>query len=379
MRTKSKFIYRNILILTLFLVIFFLPRVAYDYNPAFHTVTIIMTAIRISLIFVFLIEITRFINDYVIKPNLPNWLKNITSLVYILAVLFMLFEGVFMFVPRSHYAGIPLCSKIWFFKYWNPINAYGFRDKEVKSGENKEIIFIGDSYTAGHGLKDINDRFSNILETELTPYYPGIQTINLGVNGADTKDEYNTITQFVKDSGEKPSFLVLQYFGNDIEKVARTNGLPFLGFSPYTDVPAAMKQIVQSSYFLNYIYWIFPHGDAKTYIDFMHSAYNNEQVLSQHLSDLKLIIEYAHRDSIPLLVLVFPFLQDIPFSEELYIEKISNYLDMQQVDYIDISKLVLDLPINERVVNNNDAHSSTLVNQRVADAIKNYIINKKIL
>jgi len=378
MKGKLKIVYRVILIITLFLAIFILPRVAYDYSPAFFIITMVITFIRILLIFVFLIELTRFINDYVIKQDLPNWLKNITSLIYVLVALFMIFEGVFMFVPRSHHAGIPLCSKIWFFKYWKPINDYGFRDKGVKSDKTENVYVIGDSYAAGHGLKHIDSRFSNMLDTKLSSQNSDIQVINLGVNGADTKDEYNVIMQFMKDSGTKPEMLILQYFGNDIDKVARNNGLQFSGFEAYMDVPSSVKQVVQSSYFLNYMYWVLPHGDANSYIAFMQEAYNNEVVLAKHLDDLNLFINYARQDSIPLLVLVFPFMQDIPFSEELYINKITNYLDQQQVDYIDVSNLVLDLPVTDRVINNNDTHPSELVNQLVADEIEKYIRNKQI-
>ena len=378
MKGKIKIIYRIILIFTLFLAIFILPRVAYDYSPAFFMITMLITFIRILLIFAFLIEITRFINDYVIKGNIPIWFKNLTSTIFVLVVLFMILEAAFMFIPRSHFAGIPLCSKIWFFKYWEPINDYGFRDKDVDSEKRENIYIVGDSYTAGHGLKSINNRFSNMLDTKLSSHNPDIQVINLGVNGADTKDEYNITMQFIKDSGTKPDLLVVQYFGNDIEKTAQNNGLQFAGFEAYADVPSSVKQVTQSSYFLNYLYWVFPHGDEDSYIRFMQEAYNNEEILTKHLADLTLFIDYAHQDSIPLLVLVFPFMQDIPFSEELYVDKITEFLDYNQVDYIDVSKLVLDLPIPDRVVNNNDMHPSELVNQRVADEIENYISNKQI-
>jgi len=378
MKGKIKIVYRVILIITLFLTIFFLPRVAYDYSPAFFLITMMMTFIRMLLIIAFVIELTRFINDYVIKRKLPNWSKNITSLIYVLVVLFMIFEGIFMFVPRSHHAGIPLCSKIWFFKYWKPINSYGFRDKEVRKDKKENVYVIGDSYTAGHGLKHIESRVSNMLDVDLSSLNPDIQVINLGLNGADTKEEYNVTLQFMKDSETKPDLLILQYFGNDIDRVARTNGLQFFGFEAYADVPSYVKQVAQSSYFLNYMYWVFPHGDANSYIAFLKEAYNNEAVFAKHLEDLNLFIDFAQKDSIPLLVLVFPFMQDIPFSEELYIGKITSYLDQKQVDYIDVSNLILDLPVADRVINNNDTHPNELVNRRVANDIEKYIQNRQI-
>jgi len=101
-------------------------------------------------------------------------------------------------------------------------------------------------------------------------------------------------------------------------------------------------------------------------------------VLNKHLLDLNLFIDYAREDSVPLLVVVFPFMQDIPFSEELYIGKITDYLEQQQIDYIDVSTLVEDLSVSDRVINNNDTHPSEIVNRRVADEIENYLQTKQI-
>ena len=72
-----------------------------------------------------------------------------------------------MFYPKSHGFGQNnLASKLWFKKYWKT-NHYGFRNSPFNiSKKNNCIIFLGDSFTAGHGVK-VNERFSDIIKDEL--------------------------------------------------------------------------------------------------------------------------------------------------------------------------------------------------------------------
>ena len=72
-----------------------------------------------------------------------------------------------MFVPKSYGKGDPanLSERLWFAKYWKA-NQLGYRDLELadKNFEGKyKIVILGDSYVAGHGIKNPEDRFSNIL------------------------------------------------------------------------------------------------------------------------------------------------------------------------------------------------------------------------
>jgi len=376
---KAKLIYRIIVLLTLFLTISFLPRLIFDYDPTLIRQTQLFTIVRVLLIFIFICEITALFYYFVVKSQLNGFIKNLISIVYSLLFIFFLLEAVFMFVPRSHFAGIPLCAKVWFYRYWKPINEYGYRDKPVSSTSKINIFTLGDSFTAGHGLKKIEDRYSNVLESMLVKNYSDLQVINMGVNGSDTKDEYNTLMAFMKESQIKPDFIILQYFGNDIERIAKKNGIRFRGFDAYKDLPGGLDQIVKSSYFFNYIYWIYPHADVKSYLTFLYQSYNDEQSFNEHTKDLDLFISYSREKNIPLLILIFPFMQDLKFSDDLYIQKLSVFFSSKGVDYVDVAKLIEDLPVKERVINNNDGHANAKVNRRIANEINQFIQRKHIL
>ena len=179
------------------------------------------------------------------------------------------------------------------------MNQYGFRDKPVAKNKTYNIFTLGDSYTAGHGLKDFKERYTNILDLELSAINPEIQVINLSRNGADTKEEYIMMEAFIKDSGVEPDYIILQYFGNDIEDVAINNGLNFEGFARYSDLKFGVANLVESSYFLNYLYWLYPHGDMKPYIEFLQDAYADSTIFRKHLDDIDLFIDFTNENDIP--------------------------------------------------------------------------------
>lgn len=59
------------------------------------------------------------------------------------------------------------------------INEYGLRDKKkLNAATSNDIFLVGDSFTFGHGV-EVNDRFSNIMET-LSP--DNLKIYNLGIS-----------------------------------------------------------------------------------------------------------------------------------------------------------------------------------------------------
>ena len=82
---------------------------------------------------------------------------------YVLSVfisVFQLFYGIELYLsvmPPSQGNGEAFVSKLWFQKYWE-VNNYKYRDRafKIESVSNKNIIlYVGDSYVAGHGISII--------------------------------------------------------------------------------------------------------------------------------------------------------------------------------------------------------------------------------
>jgi hypothetical protein len=358
----GKILFRILLIMILFIVVFILPL----YHP-----TGIAVYFRLFLLLLILIESFKLFKIVFIDAKINRIISNSATVLFSIFVICILLEVIFMFIPRSHSADFTLASKLWYAKYWKPINSLGFRDNEPTSN-NHVILFLGDSFTAGHGLKSVEDRYSNIVGRELNKKDGKYTVINIGKPNADSLGEYYLMKDFLYKTRIKPEKIVLQYFGNDIEFVAQENGITWNGFKP----PASMNKfsvlIGSGSYLLNYIFWLSPREYLGTpYITFLHQAYNNDNILSKHKNELKLFVDYARENSIQLIVVVFPFLTDPEMSDSLFGNTIVDFFKDNNVSVINVSSLVKDISVQERIININDGHASKKVNRIVAREILN--------
>lgn len=359
-----KIVYKLTVITSILLVIFLLPTLP------IHAVT---TYLRLVLIIILICEVTIVFKEMLFDAQVKDWLKNLGMVILSTFIILFLLESFFMFIPRSHGVGYTLACKLWFAKYWSPINSYDYRDVEPVKNKNINIFIIGDSFTAGHGIKKIKDRFSDVVKEKLLEKDKNIQVLNLSRDGFDTKSEYESMISFIKSSQIKPDFIVLQYCGNDIEQVAVNNGLKWVGPSPYQELNPAVRWVIRGSYLLNYFYWLFPRYDLGGYLKFLENAYSNETIFNEHVKDIKAFKDYADLVDAPLLVVIFPFWQDIDFSNKLYIDKLKLYFKDIGMNYIDVSLLSKDLILADRVVNINDGHASVKLNKLVGDEIYKYI------
>ncbi|MBK9635395.1 MAG: hypothetical protein IPO64_13115 [Bacteroidetes bacterium] len=145
---------------------------------------------------------------------------------YVLSVfisVFQLFYGIELYLsvmPPSQGNGEAFVSKLWFQKYWE-VNNYKYRDRafKIESVSNKNIIlYVGDSYVAGHGIKKTSQRTPNLLELLLKNKY---YIINGGRNGIGTRDEFKIIRNFPIS----PKLIILTHVSNDINDVKSENEL----------------------------------------------------------------------------------------------------------------------------------------------------------
>jgi hypothetical protein len=346
--------------------------------PQFYP-TGVMIYFRLALLVWILQEIVRLFKAVFFDTKTPKAFVNFGIVVFSLLVVFIVLEAAFMFIPRSHGSHYSLAAKLWLAKYWKPINSYGFRDKEPRNSKNV-IFFVGDSFTAGHGLKSINDRFPNIVERELLKKGIPCSVVNIAENGDDTLTEFRRLNNFYYLSKIKPTMIVLQYFGNDIEEIAQQNGIAFEGFHPPKDMNSFLLFVGSGSYLVNYIYWLYPREKfGQPYINFLKRAYHNDIVFGQHKENLMNFIHYARQNSIPLIVVVFPFIQDLEMSDEMYVNDIVRFFEYHHVPTINVSPLIKDIPLKQRIINANDAHASLLVHQIVAKEILKVIDENKLI
>ena len=330
------------------------------------------------LLGILIVELGSLFRSIFKNEGTNDTIKNTSLSVFSLAILLAFLELVFTFVPHSHGADQTYGARLWKKKYWYPINQYGFRDNELPKNDST-IFFIGDSFTAGYGINHVENRFSNIVSTELNRQNSVFKIINLGVCGHDTKDEFDTMNRFIAESNIKPKKIVLQYFSNDIDKTAFKNGLTYPEFEPYKEFPHAVRALFKGSFLLNYVYWILPHSVPESYMDFLKKAYTNEAIYGKHLEDLTNFVQYTQENNIELCVLVLPVFQAVKESKTVYTEKIIEYFKKKGVKTIDVAQLCEDLTVKQMIVNANDGHASVLVNQRIGQAVLKILMQKDML
>jgi lysophospholipase L1-like esterase len=272
-------------------------------------------------------------------------------------------ETAFRFVPTghgSHSIAFALTAQSWVRQCWH-LDALGYRSHpKAPPGVTRTVIIVGDSFTAGAGLCDTQDRFGD----QLAARRPDYRVFVLGVNGADTREELARLRGFP----ERPDVIVLGYFGNDIDDTAKEAGYKPPPLQPYTDLSPLIKPLVTKSYALNYLYWLRPHLDVRELLAFYERAWADPSVVRAHLADL----DGFARFGVPLVVVIFPYLPDLGWSTR-YTQVVGDHFRAQRVPVVDVGEISRDLPPARRVVNTNDPHASAEVNHRLGAALARVI------
>lgn len=286
---------------------------------------------------------------------------SVSTCICLFLILELLFYSSF---TMSDGFGFTLASKRWGEKYWYPINSLGYRDVEHDSVEfqNKQVVFIvGSSFAAGHGIRKIEDRFSDILQRNLGAQY---LVANVARSGWDTGQEYEAIVSYP----HKPKRIVLCYGVNDIAGVARKAGyIPAVLVEPPQN--SALVYILDHSYSLNFAYWRlyrFRNKDiGEKYWRSLKQSYSSDDVWGIHQAQLKQIVEFTRSHGIELTVLVFPNLTAVKDSAPIT-SKVAEFFQSLNVRVLNLEPLLEGRDPTTLVVNSLDAHPNEALNREIA-------------
>lgn len=313
---------------------------------------------------IFLVKLTDLLKISALKNILWGFLLS--------GVLLLCLEIIFSFIPKSHSYADTLSSDLWYKKYWTQ-NSLHFRDQEPISDSQKDVFFIGDSFTAGTGIENTEHRFSNIWSKKTREKGIHVNTYNLGYEGLDSKMAYeNALIRFISETNIQPELIVLQYFGNDIEYTAQKNGLEFSYKDIQQNNTRNLKKVIDKSYFLNYLYWYYLHkADFDNYFLFLENAFSNDKILMRHQSDLEKFVHFTNSRNISLIVIIMPFLNNLEWSENTYGKKINNFFGFHEVEVVNLCKntAIKKLNLEERIIHKNDFHASKRLQVLIADEI----------
>jgi len=263
-------------------------------------------------------------------------------------------------------------SELWVQRHWRT-NRAGCRDDveyspAIEPGKRR-ITFVGDSFTAGHGIKEVKDRFPNRLRRA----HPDWEIHVLASVGLDTGRELTLMKRAFKKSYQVDQ-VVLVYCLNDIGDL-----LP-----PQADATAQVlaeldnaNWLLRNSYMLNLWYHHFrasrdPYlGD---YCSFVREAYRGSP-WGQQQERLKAFRDLVHAHGGRLAVVTFPFLHALGPNYEFRAihDKLDRFWLDLGVPQLDLLPVYKGMPSRQVTVNRYDAHPNERANKLAAEAIDKWL------
>lgn len=293
------------------------------------------------------------------SPGRPRWFAQFATAACVAGATVLAVEAAFTFVARSHGVGYTMAARNWHERHWGPINALGYRDAAGPAPAGKRVVWaLGDSFTAGHGIDDVAQRFPDRLAAARAD----LHVVNLGQCGADSAEELRRLQAYPG----KPDLLLLQCFPNDVDGAAQRAGRTLPPFAPYQDLRSTkLRFLVRGSYLANFVYWQFPRGDAAAYDAFLAATHGDDAIARAHEQELAAILDWAAARGVPVHALVLPLMEDLEWSR-MANARVLRFFAERGVPTTDAGGFLGDLGVDQRVVNRHDTHASPLVHERIA-------------
>jgi hypothetical protein len=320
-------------------------------------------ALRVILLLILLFFLVNCLYlSAVVRVNMHPVYRNSLLAGFSLLFIFFLIEGIFMWVGKSHHQNDTLTSRVWFARHWES-NELGYRDRPItQDSTTRKVLLVGDSFGAGHGVKRMQDRMGEVLESQLGA---GWRVYNACYPGLDTRNEFLGMVRYPV----KPDYIVLQWYPNDIEKPAFESGYRLSGDHPYGRLSAPIRFFVERSYLLNYLFWLNPKDERiASYAKFSERSFRDTKVMDLHQHDLGMFVRWSKVQHIPMVVVPFPYL-GLTAEEQNTTAPIKEYFSSEGVPVVDVDALVEGKPIDQMVVNDADGHASALLHRLVGEKL----------
>ncbi|MFQ5455071.1 MAG: SGNH/GDSL hydrolase family protein [Nitrospirota bacterium] len=279
-------------------------------------------------------------------------------------------------------------------------NSLGFRGKEYsmkKTPDTIRIVFLGDSFTFGEGVKD-NDIFSKRLVELLNEKYKTRRNLhfegyNFGVGGYNTEQSLFLLKNLVLKAD--PDIVILGYTLNDaepklfyidretqsIKRMPREKNINE-GLA-YSKPPETLLYKLRSVRLI----WQFLKNNKlkRETIDYYNSLYNEGNPdWNITKESLKKIINICDDNRIDCYIVCFPLLYELndnyPFRHiHKLIKDIVTSVGSDHVDFIDLFPYFKGQKDTELWVHPTDQHPNEIAHKIVAGAIFNYINRERVL
>jgi hypothetical protein len=263
-------------------------------------------------------------------------------------------------------------SRRWEQRYyrWNTATARDNQEyKLFVSNGKRRITFLGDSFTAGHGIKNVEDRFANRIRSQR----PEWEVHVLARPGFDTWGEIEFLRTWVTNRYEL-DLVALVYCLNDNSDMIPER------WEAIDRIQADVRNagwLRQNSFFLDVVYHrLRLRNDPfmRGYFDLVQNAYRGPlwQQQQQRLVQLKQLVE---SNGGKLVVITFPFLHALgaTYPYEFVHQQFRQFWSDQGVPHLDLLPTFRNLSPKDVTVNSFDAHPNERANELVTPLILEFL------
>ena len=268
--------------------------------------------------------------------------------------------------------GLTKTTLRWFDRHYKK-NVAGLRDDAIRyesliPAGKRRVTFVGDSFTVGQGVEDVDLRFANLLRER----EPDWEVHIAAVNGADTPLEHEFLA-IAAATGYELDLVVLVFNLNDIAPL-----MPEWR-RIHNDIyeRPAPSYLIRESWLLNLMYFRLKatfDSNIREYFDFVQRGYGSaaweqEQALLREMRDM--VLAHGGHFAVVTFPLFHAMAPDDPFREVH--EKLGRFWRTLGVPHLDLLSVYEGLPARRLIVNNWDAHPNELAHRMAADAIQAFL------
>jgi len=268
--------------------------------------------------------------------------------------------------------GLLKTSQRWFDRHYQR-NSWHLRDDVDYTLERlpgrRRVTFVGDSFTAGHGVRDVGERFANRIRRAR----PDWDVQVLARNGLDTGAEIHALLAAFAD-GYQTDDLVLVYCPNDLGDLLPDWRRVVDGL--YADFRDA-GPLVHHSYAANYLYFRLlakQRPQLGGYYPRLAAAYEGPTWTAQ-AKRLRSLVRMVRGRDVRFFAVTFPFLTtlgpDDPFAPAY--DRLGRLWHSLDVPHLDLRPALAATPTDDLVVNAYDPHPSTHAHALAAAAIARFL------
>jgi hypothetical protein len=317
------------------------------------------------------------------EPKKLRFVSGLLSLWFLLAGLTGVELYFALFYDQTDSFSTTNVSQRWYHMHVEVNNA-GFRDPRPLTPSLPEgvrrIAFVGDSFTFGHGVADVADRFSDQIAVRLEAERPGRFAVsNLSLPGLDTRGLVDGLLPEWIAEGIALDVFVYVFVLNDIEYFDERTADFYQQLAQ--DPPGFF--LLRDTYFFNLLYsrlsQLKKGGGAPDYYSYLEDSYTGPpwDRLERKLDQMRSVC--AAR-GIDLRLAVFPFLHnlgpDYPFAEAH--RRLTEYCRRHEIPVVDLAPVLEPHRDQGLTVNRYDAHPNERAHRLAADAIYEHLLGDLI-